>query len=163
MALALPKLTSDFTDIFKGDNPVGLAVGLDVATAISGYWDTGLSDKGGAVVSAAAIPLMGPTIGKAFTDESPSRQLAAMDLANAIGPGFAAIIIAGGAHGIGGALLPATPALQGALISLFSGEATTRIQFATDFAKAIDDFTKASTIFGIGIPPAFVPPGPFLT
>lgn len=132
------------------------------ATAIANYWSTGISNLGGTVTSAASIPIMIGQLTAAWSQTQASPAAIADKVASAVDTGFFTIIIAGGAHGIGGIKLTVKPVLVSGLISAYSLPPT-RLQHAQKFADAIIAYTQVGLVWGTGIPIPFTQPeGPLL-
>lgn len=161
MPLIVTSLESELKDAFRDDNLAPLTA-AKTAQAITNYWGQGMSVAGGTVQATASIPIIQSGLASAWAQAQPSVASAASAMADAIDAGFLVIIVAGGVHGIGGVQTSFKAVLIPALISAMAFPPSREL-FATQFAQAIDVYTKTGIIFGTGVPPIPPPPpGPLI-
>lgn len=157
MPLIKASLESELKSIYSNDNVTGSITANKTATALNNYWMTALAPLGGAVTVIPGIPLIISGLTTTFSTPQPAATAAAAQIATAIMAAFMTMIIAGGAFGIGGIAIAQVALLQTGLeTALFNPP--TRELFATNFATAVHTFSTTCTVFGTGVPPAFVPP-----
>ena len=161
MPLIVKTLESELKGIFANDNLSQIAA-TKTAQAITNYWSAGQSSFLGTIQVTAALPLIQIGLISAWSQPQPDINSAASAIADAIDAGILALIIAGGLHGVGGISTTFKPLLITGLLSAMALPPS-RDLFATQFAQAIDIFSKSSITFGSGVPPLFVPPiGPLI-
>jgi len=143
MALNKDLLKNQIRTAYSQFNLYPIAATL-TANAIGEYWATGISNLGGSVNPAPSIPIIIGGLNDAWSSYNASPDIVAKKVADAIDKGMLAVIISGGAHGIGGIASTTKSLLISGLRDAYS-ISDSFSHHASKFADAVHLYTSQGT------------------
>ena len=134
----------------------------NMAKAICDYWSMGMSNLGGKANASAALGPLSAALISATAAPSPSLDITAQAISNAISTAALSIIISGGTHGMGG-VTAAPPVNLTKGLKKAMKSAKDPVSGAKTMAEAIHKFSTTDIkIWGTGVPQPFIQPAPNL-
>ena len=158
MALNSKTLADSITSAFATFNPTAIIPAQQVSSAIGAYVQGGMSNLGGAPISAPMIPALTSQLATIWSALYIDSITPAVLTATAINTAYMPIQIVGGTHGLGG-FIPGSlqfPLLKEGLITAYANPIQQPNVFGQLFATAVDSFIKSGQTYSTGTPPDFV-------